>query len=132
MQLSIGGNNGSALRNKCVAYKRKFCSLFQGSKVVEMNVINIYMQRDARRRLRRERLFRDGLNPLEVYDDLEARNLFRFERIHILSITGDLQEHLRRTTGRSRSLVPLQQVCIALRFYATGSMQLPLAAWIIS
>ena len=86
-----------------------------------MNVINVYMQRYARRRLRRERLFRDVLNPLEVYDGLEARNLFRLERIHILSITADLQEHLGRVTGRGRSLAPLQQVCIAIRFYATGS-----------
>ena len=58
---------------------------------------------------------------------MEARNLFGFEMIQILSITADLQDHLRRVTGRSRSLTPLQQVCTALRLHATGSMQLSLA-----
>ena len=35
-----------------------------------------------RRALRRERLLRDRLNPLEKYDDVEIKALFRFERQH--------------------------------------------------
>ena len=59
-----------------------------------MNVIHIYMQRYARRRLRRERLYRDRGNPLEVYDEIEIKNLFRFQSPHIIQITEDVQEHL--------------------------------------
>lgn len=88
------------------------------------------MQRHARRRLRRERLYRDLVNPLEVYDEIEIKNLFRFQSPHILQITDDVKEHLQRNTGRSRALAPLQQVCVALRFYATGCMQLSLGAWL--
>ena len=59
-----------------------------------MNVINIYMQRHARRRLRRERLYRDLVNPLEVYDEIEIKNLFRYQSPHIIQITEDVQEHI--------------------------------------
>ena len=95
----------------------------------EMNGIYIYLQRN-RRNLRRERLFRDRLNPLEVYDDTEIRSLFRFQRCHIISIVEDVRPHLEVGSGRGRSLAPLQQVCISLRFYATGCMQLSLGVWI--
>ena len=95
-----------------------------------MNVTNIYMQRDTRRALRRERLYRDVSNPLEVYDEVEIKNLFHFERVHIISITEDVNEDLQPVTGRSLALAPLQQVFIAPRFSATGCMQLSLAAWI--
>ena len=37
-----------------------------------------------RRALRRERLFRDQLNPLEKYDEVEIKMLFRFESVNIL------------------------------------------------
>ena len=75
-----------------------------------MNVIHIYMQRYARRRLRRERLYRDWGNPLEVYDEIEIKNLFRFQSPHINQITEDVQEHLQRNTGRSRALAPCSYV----------------------
>ena len=76
-----------------------------------------------RRNLRRERVFRDRLNPLEFYDEREVKKLFRFERVHILRIAGELREELQRPTGRNRALSPLQQLCI-------GCMQLSLRAWI--
>lgn len=91
-----------------------------------MNVLRL--NNYYRRALRRERLYRDPTNPLEKYDDLEIKNLFRFQRNSILNIVRDLQPHLR---GPTVSSVPaLLQVCIALRFYGTGCMQLSLAAWI--
>ena len=70
---------------------------------------------DDRRPLRRERLFRDRMNPLEKYDEVEIKALFRFER---------------HTTGRNKALSPLHQVCIFLRFAATGCMQSSVASWI--
>ena len=44
-------------------------------------VLNFIQQRRA---LRRERLFRDRVNPLEKYDEVETKMLFRFERVNIL------------------------------------------------
>lgn len=94
-----------------------------------MNVLRI-IEYNRRRALRRERLYRDHSNPLEKYDDSEIKKLFRFERENIHNIVNQLNVSLRRATGRSCSLPPLLQVCIALRFYGTGSMQLSLAAWV--
>ena len=37
--------------------------------------------------MRRERIFRDRTNPLEIYDDLELLEGFRFDRRTILQIT---------------------------------------------
>lgn len=93
-----------------------------------MNIIRIV--NNHRRALRRERLFRDRLNPLEVYDDVEIKNLFRFQRENILEMTNRLRPQLQRMTGRSQSLPHLLQICIAFRFYGTGCMQLTLASWI--
>ena len=81
------------------------------------------------RSLRSQRKFRDRLNPLECYDDVEIKNLFRFQRENILQLTMLLSDHLEHQTGRSLALSPLQQLCITLRYYATGSMQLSLGAW---
>ena len=66
----------------------------------------MYMQRDARRALRRERLYHHVSNPLQVYDEVEIKNLFRVERVHIISITEDVNEYLLRVTDRSRALAP--------------------------
>lgn len=83
----------------------------------------------AENQLRRERQLRDRLNPLEHYNEQEVKKLFRFEPINILEITNRLEHRLHRPTERNKSLQPLQQVCLALRFYASGSMQLSLGAW---
>jgi hypothetical protein len=82
-----------------------------------------------RRALRRERLFRDRLNPLEKYDEVEMKMLFRFERVNILQITNALRLVIEHRTGRNKALSPLHQVCIFLRFVATGCMQTSVAAY---
>ena len=85
---------------------------------------------DDRRPLRRERLFRDRMNPLEKYDEVEIKAPFRFERHNILRITDELRPMIQHTTGRNKALSPLHQVCIFLRFAATGCMQSSVASWI--
>lgn len=91
-----------------------------------MDLLSIYIQRQ----IRRERHFRDRLNPLEFYNDCELQQLFRFNRTNIIMITRVLEDQIENSTGRNHSLSCLHQVCIALRFFATGSMQLSLGAWI--
>ena len=73
----------------------------------------LYLARE-RHALRRERLFRDRLNPLEKYDTLEIKKLFRFERQNIIQIVNDLRYHIMHPTSRSKALSPLHQVCVAL------------------
>jgi hypothetical protein len=53
--------------------------------------VNRYRMLEVRRAMRRERIFRDRTNPLEIYDDLELIEIFRcnetsvFAVAHILS-----------------------------------------------
>ena len=80
-----------------------------------------------RRRLNRqahvERLFRDRINPLEKFDDVELYNKFRFRRIHILAIVDELRGARELPLTRQGTVPPVLQVCVALRFYATGCFQ---------
>jgi nuclease HARBI1 len=86
-----------------------------------MDLLAIHLFNE-RRALRRERLFRDRLNPLEVYDYVEVRRLFRFHRENVFRIVDRLKDKLAYSTGRGHCLPPVIQVCIALRYYATGKL----------
>jgi hypothetical protein len=93
-----------------------------------MDLITIYLHNEDSS-LRRERLYRDRLNPSVAYDYLEIRRLFRFQRENVYNIVDQLKDVLDHCTGRGHCLTPLMQVCIGLRYYTTGCMQLSLGAW---
>ena len=92
------------------------------------NLIHIYNVRQ-RQTLRRHPLLRDTLNPMEIYDDVELKRYFRFERQNLWVIIGKLHPYLTHSTGNYGALTSLQQTLVKLRFYATGSMQLTLGSW---
>lgn len=73
------------------------------------------------RALRRERVFRDRSNPLEIYSDPELIERFRFPQETILLLAGKLEDRITPGTARNHSVPTVLQVCVALRFYATGS-----------
>jgi hypothetical protein len=73
---------------------------------------------EVRRAMRRERIFRDRTNPLEIYDDLELIERFRFDRGTILQITQLLQDDLESSNFRNKAIPPLFKVLISLRFFA--------------
>ena len=79
----------------------------------------IYQQRYN---LRRNRVFRDRLHPLDRYDDIELFGKFRFRRQNILELTDKLKE-LIELPNRKGALPPVVQVWLTLRFYACGSFQ---------
>ena len=64
----------------------------------------LYLAR-KRHALRMERLFRDRLNPLEKYDSVEMKKLFRFERPNIIQIIEDLRLHIMHPTSRNKALL---------------------------
>jgi len=69
---------------------------------------------------------RGGINRndlLQIYDDRELIDRYRIPRRNIISLEEELQADLRRTTRRNYALSPMQQLLIALRLYATGSVQ---------
>jgi hypothetical protein len=50
----------------------------------------------GRRALRRERVFRDRPKPLDIYDDFELIDKYRFDRQSIMMICDMLQDDLER------------------------------------
>ena len=77
----------------------------------------------GRRALRIERVFRDRTKPLDIYDDFELIDKYRFDRQSIMMICDMLQDDLESSTFRNRALTPNMKVLMALRFYASGSFQ---------
>ena len=69
---------------------------------------------------RRPRNYRFNANLLK-YTDQELRARYRFGKESIQYITSLIETDLRRKTNRSRALRPIDQVLIALRFYASGN-----------
>lgn len=72
------------------------------------------------RRPRRPKQFKPPIN-IENFTDQELRNQFRSGRQGIGYITNLIADELHRSTRRNHALPRLQQVLIALRFYASGS-----------
>ena len=73
--------------------------------------------------LRRQRVLRDRLHPLDMYDDFDLYSRFRFPRAEIETITDLLAADLQHDSDRNGALSPSLQVCLALRYFATGSFQ---------
>ena len=57
----------------------------------------------GRRALRRERVFRDHTKPLDIYDDFELIDKYRFDRQSIMMICDMLQDDLESSTFRNRA-----------------------------
>lgn len=72
---------------------------------------------------RRDRIFRDRTNPLEMYDDIEMVRRYRLPREQILNLIDLLAPELDPPTDRSKSISATLQVFTALRYFATGSFQ---------
>ena len=70
--------------------------------------------------IRKERKMRDKSNPLEVFNDLECIQRYRFDRQAISDLTKLLYNDLVLPTKSSIPVV--LQVCIALRFYSQGAI----------
>ncbi|XP_064630742.1 putative nuclease HARBI1 [Lineus longissimus] len=79
---------------------------------------------EARRALRRQRVFRDRLQPLDVYDDVDLYRRYRMTRPVLLEVIDLLQDDIAPYTLRSHAVPATLQVCVALRYFATGSLQL--------
>ena len=78
----------------------------------------------ARRALRRERVFRDRINPLDIYDDHDFKLRYRFSRVSAMYIIDEITpDLLTRYNNRLHTIPPSLQVLLALRFYANGSFQ---------
>lgn len=73
------------------------------------------------RALRKERVFRDRSNPLDILSDDELFRNYRFSRSGIFHLIESFEHDIRRLTRRNKALSPTLQILITLRFYATGA-----------
>lgn len=70
------------------------------------------------------RVFKDRQNPLEEYSDNKFVRRYRLSKEtfrYLLDLIGPAIEH---PTRRNHALLPVEQLGIALRFYAFGSFQM--------
>ena len=74
------------------------------------------------RALRRERRYRDPLDPMSISDDNLLR-YYRFPRHEIIRLCEELDPLLGRKMRRSHAVPTHTQVLVALRFYASGTFQ---------
>ena len=77
---------------------------------------------NAKRTLRRQRLFRDRQNPFEVYDEAEILARYRFTTDGIKFLCDTL-DGLESPTQRNYALPKHLKVFIGLRYLATGAFQ---------
>ena len=78
---------------------------------------------ELRRAMRRERVFRDRRNPLDIFDDAELVKRYRLSREGIMATTDIVAPDIEHPSRRYFALLPSQQVLIALQYYATGTFQ---------
>ena len=75
------------------------------------------------RAFRRERIIRDRINPLDIYNDEELIERFRFCRRDLYELVDELSPDLEFVSDHNAALPPTLQLLIALRFYANGAFQ---------
>ncbi|KAM4610062.1 putative nuclease HARBI1 [Polymixia lowei] len=73
-----------------------------------------------RRAFKRERVLRDRQDPLAKSDNFLVER-YRFSREGIIYLTDLLKPHISNSTRRSNALTATQTLCIALRFFCSGT-----------
>jgi nuclease HARBI1 len=71
---------------------------------------------------------RERLCPLKLYSEQKFYKLFRLHKVNAKKLLRILLPDLQMQTGRNDSLSHMMQLCLALRFYATGDVQLSVAS----
>lgn len=104
---------------------RFYLSHFNTGLRFTMNYVNIrenilLRQRIMRRHLYRDRVFRDRLNPLDLYDDYDFKIRFRFTKQNVNEILTLISNDLQMDS-RGYSVPPHLQLLLTLRFFATGA-----------
>uniref|UniRef100_A0A915JBC8 DDE Tnp4 domain-containing protein n=1 Tax=Romanomermis culicivorax TaxID=13658 RepID=A0A915JBC8_ROMCU len=82
----------------------------------------LLLNEERRNNIRINRIFRDRSNPLDIYNDVDLYQRYRFDRPSILHIT-DLLANQLNTTKRNYAMLPVQQVLMTLRYYATAGRE---------
>ncbi|CAF0771695.1 unnamed protein product, partial [Didymodactylos carnosus] len=71
--------------------------------------------------LKRERIFQDRQNPMEMMTNDMVLARYRFPKTAIIDLLKLVAPQIVRATQRNNAIPPIIQLLTALRFYATGS-----------
>ena len=82
-----------------------------------------HLQHQRRNNLRRDRIFRDRLHPLDAYNDIDLVRRYRLSRHVILELHDLIDAELEPTTHRNHAVPAILQIFCTLRYYATGTFQ---------
>jgi len=88
-----------------------------------MAVFIMIRDHQDRLNLRRNRIFRDRLHPLDTYDDIELIRRYRLSRPLIIELFDHIRDEIEPQTLRSHAIPGMLQLFCTLRFYATGTFQ---------
>ncbi|XP_033739041.1 putative nuclease HARBI1 [Pecten maximus] len=77
-------------------------------------------QEEHQRALRRERVFRERQNLLEILDDVSLIERYRLPRHLIVEILNIISPTITRHTKRSHAVNPTTQLLVTLRYYSKG------------
>ncbi|XP_032687237.1 putative nuclease HARBI1 [Odontomachus brunneus] len=89
--------------------------------LVDINIFNCDDDDDNEFVERRPYIIRNKPNNFEVWDDKEFFDRFRLKKDTVLELLHAIEERLLILWNRSRSLTPINQLLLTLRFYATGN-----------
>ena len=76
---------------------------------------------DNRIRGPRPHIVRERIIPFAKYDGVDILKKYRFRRVDIDFIVGEIEQDLEHMTDQNGAPSPQMQVLSALRFYATGA-----------
>jgi hypothetical protein len=88
-----------------------------------MALLLLIADEQNRRALRRERMFRDRVSPLDIYDDVDLIKRYRMPRHLLLEVIDMIGPALEYPTERNHAIpVPVQVLC-GIRYFAKGLFQ---------
>ncbi|EFN86944.1 hypothetical protein EAI_00154, partial [Harpegnathos saltator] len=70
---------------------------------------------------RRERRFKERIDYFEELDELEFKMRFRLSKESVLMVLENIREELVFFTNKNKPVLPMQQLLLTLRMYATES-----------
>ena len=71
-----------------------------------------------------KRYIRDGQDSFEIYSNVEFKKRYRFDKNNVkYRILPKIEQGLIKTNNRGLMILPIIQLLICLRFYATASFQ---------
>jgi hypothetical protein len=83
-----------------------------------MEIVVSYLEMEA---MRRPRTLRDRGDPITDYDDVDFRMRYRLPKEAVLGLMERIGDELSHHNNRYAQVSPVNQLLLALRFYATGS-----------